>query len=97
MFDVEQTMLDTNLINNARKNVGYEKKEFLRNMRLSDDTQFQFMKGVSHLKGTPEVFDRLTRSTFLLESSVDIDLEEEWIFRLAEFGPTPPQNTKEFK
>ena len=96
LFDAEQTLLDTNLRDVARKNIGYEKKEFLRNMRLSDDTQFQFMKGVSHLKGTPEVFDRLTRSTFLLEASVDIDLQEEWMFRLAEFGPTPPQDTKEF-
>ena len=65
-------------------------------MRLSEDVQFQFMKGVSHLKGTPEVFNRLTRSTFLLEASVDINLEEEWMFRLGEFGPESKQTTKEF-
>ena len=95
-FASEQTVLNKDVINVARKNIGYEKKQFLRNMRLSEDVQFQFMKGVSHLKGTPEVFNRLTRSTFLLEASVDINLQEEWMFRLGEFGPSPPQTTKEF-
>ena len=95
-FASEQTGLNKDSINVARKNIGYEKKQFLRNMRLSEDVQFQFMKGVSHLKGTPEVFNRLTRSTFLLEASVDINLEEEWMFRLGEFGPESKQTTKEF-
>ena len=95
-FNVEESILNKNIINVARKNIGYEKKQFLRNMRLSDDSQFQFMKGVNHLKGTPEVFNRLTRSTFLLEASVDINLEEEWIFRLGEFGPETKQTTQEF-
>ena len=95
-FSSEETALNKDIINVARKNIGYEKKQFLRNMRLSEDVQFQFMKGVSHLKGTPEVFNRLTRSTFLLEASVDINLQEEWMFRLGEFGPTTTQTTKEF-
>ena len=95
-FASEETALNKDIINVARKNIGYEKKQFLRNMRLSEDVQFQFMKGVSHLKGTPEVFNRLTRSTFLLEASVDINLQEEWMFRLGEFGPTTTQTTKEF-
>ena len=95
-FASEQTALNKDIINVARKNIGYEKKQFLRNMRLSEDVQFQFMKGVAHLKGTPEVFNRLTRSTFLLEASVDINLQEEWMFRLGEFGPTTTQTTKEF-
>ena len=56
-FNVEQTVLNDNIIDIARKNIGYEKKQFLRNMRLSNDSQFQFMKGVSHLKGTPEDFN----------------------------------------
>ena len=38
----------------------------------------------------------MTRSTFLLEASVDINLEEEWMFRLGEFGPESKQTTKEF-
>ena len=96
LFDETQHLTDSNLSGVARKNIGYEKKQFLRNMRLSDDVQFQFMKGLLHKKGTPESFNRLIRSTFLLESSVDIDLEEEWMFRLGEFGPLPTQQTQEF-
>ena len=69
----------------ARHTIGYQTRDYLQNLAEDEVTQFRLYQGFIREKGTgnsiTKLFDKVGRS---IGSSVS--LEEEWAFKLGEFG-----------
>jgi len=96
-FNTEQTLVNSQFVDYARKNIGYDKQTFLRNMQLTGDVQYEFVHGLSKQLGTPNALDRLMRTTTLAGSNVSIDTKENWMISEGEFGASATQKTYEFQ
>ena len=96
-FNTEQTLVNSQFVDFARKNIGYDKQTFLRNMQLTGDVQYEFVHGLSKQLGTPNALDRLMRTTTLTGSNVSIDTKENWMINEGEFGASATQKTYEFQ
>jgi hypothetical protein len=84
MFDIEQADVK-NLRDYARHNIGFQQRDYLNNLLLSDTSQFEFYQGMIQQKGAPGVFSKLMRSTQASDHS-DIRFLEEWAIRIGAFG-----------
>ena len=69
----------------ARHLIGYEEKDYLVNLQLDDDVQYQFYQGAIREKGTEESIKKLLRSVFVT-SEQDITTYEEWALKIADYG-----------
>ncbi len=84
MFDVEKADNGT-LRDHARHIIGYDSRDYLSSLVLSEVEQFEFYQGMIHQKGAPGAFDKLLRSDFI-EQSRDLKFFEEWAIKIAEYG-----------
>lgn len=85
-FDIEEVD-NTVLRDHARHVVGYEKRDYLDNVLLSDTQQFEFYQGMIHQKGSPDVFNKLLRSKLVGEDR-NLKFLEEWAFKVGSYGAT---------
>lgn len=82
-FDIEQ--IDVSLLRDyARHNIGMQITDYFSNLLMSPNTQFEFYQGMIRAKGSPGVFNALTRST--VASNSPLEFLEEWGIRLGTFG-----------
>jgi hypothetical protein len=90
MFDIE--LADTGPMRDfARHLIGYQDRDYLRSLLVSDTTQFEFYQGMIQQKGAPGVFSKLLRSQRIRQDR-DLRFLEEWAFRAARFGvPSGPR------
>ena len=84
MFDIELADQPT-LRNYARHVVGFQTRDYLENLLVSDVEQFEFYQGMISQKGSPGVFQKLMRSNRASDNS-DLLFLEEWAIRLGEYG-----------
>lgn len=81
-----ETALDLERVENtARHLIGYEEKDYLVNLELDEDVQYQFYQGAIREKGTEESIKKLLRSSYVT-SEQDIVTYEEWALKIADFG-----------
>ena len=85
-FDVEDTVLNQNAVDAARHNLGYVTQDYLKNNLYNKDVSFEFWKGLIHKKGTPSAYKNLLRSLNVDNNLRDIDVQEEWMLKLGEYG-----------
>ena len=85
-FDVEDTVLNQNTVDAARHNLGYVTQDYLKNNLYNKDVSFEFWKGLIHKKGTPSAYKNLLRSLNVDNNLRDIDVQEEWMLKLGEYG-----------
>ena len=85
-FDVEDTVLNETTIDAARHNIGYVTQDYLKNNLFNKDVSFEFWKGLIHKKGTPSAYNNLLRSINIDNDVRDIDVQEEWMLKLGEYG-----------
>ena len=85
-FDVEDTVLNETTIDAARHNIGYVTQDYLKNNLFNKDVSFEFWKGLIHKKGTPSAYNNLLRSVNIDNDVRDIDVQEEWMLKLGEYG-----------
>lgn len=86
--DYHNTEIDIDRVNieeTARHLIGFENKEYLENLNLSGDVQFQFYQGMILQKGTIESINKLLRSKFVTQDQ-EIITHEEWAVKMADFG-----------
>jgi hypothetical protein len=78
----------------ARHAIGYQPREYLQNLAEDEITQFRIYQGFIREKGTAnsivKVFDKISRT-----QDDSVVLNEEWAFKLAQFGGT--DQIKEFE
>ncbi len=84
MFDIESPDRQ-DLRTYARHVIGFQTRDYLENLLLSNVEQFEFYQGMIQQKGTPGVFDKLTRSNRASNNS-NLQFLEEWAIRIDEFG-----------
>jgi hypothetical protein len=83
-----EVKLDVDLVESVAKHlIGYEEKDYLVNLELDDDVQYQFYQGAIREKGTEESIKKLLRSAYVTLEQ-DIDTYEEWALKLADYGAT---------
>src|SRR3569833_144119 len=89
MFDIE-TPDRADLRDYARQVIGFQRRDYLENLLLSDIEQFELYQGLVQQKGAPGVFEKLARSNRAANNS-DLQFLEEWAIRINEFGaPVDP-------
>ena len=80
----------------ARHAIGYQPREYLKNLSEDSITQFQLYQGFIREKGTnnaiTKVFNKLSRA-----GTDSIELNEEWAFRIGQFGGTDQVSTIEIQ
>jgi hypothetical protein len=90
MFDIERAD-DPTLRDYARHVVGFQKRDYLTALNLSDTQQFEFYQGLIQNKGSVGAFDRLLRSNIIGQNR-NLQFREEWAVRIGEYGANLPFN-----
>lgn len=84
MFDIEGASTGV-LREHARHLIGYEKRDYLDNLLLSETQQFEFYQGLIHQKGAPNALNRLLRSQYIGQER-DLRFLDEWAIKLSSYG-----------
>ena len=84
MFDIEKAD-NVQLSNHARHVIGYDSRDYLSSLVLSEIEQFEFYQGMIHQKGAIGAFNKLLRSD-TIEQQNSLNFFEEWAFKIDEYG-----------
>lgn len=82
----------------AKKTIGFQKLPNMERLLIDDRNIFDFYKGMLREKGTRRSFGKLNRSNYIMNNnSSEIDLYENWAFKLGTFGYVSNNYLMEFK
>ena len=97
-YSVEGSTQNTRLQATARHSVGMDGASALSRIIDNPATQFEFQRPAVRQKGTPAAYSKLLRTSLVDEYSSDSILaDEEWMFKLGDFGNIESINSWEFK
>jgi hypothetical protein len=82
MYDTSSVFEDQNVSDHALSLYGYSKKSYMDDMDYTDKTQFNFWRGMVHMKGTNMSFDAFKNGNRF----DDARLDEYWAFKIADYG-----------
>ena len=86
-YDIDASTVGTNFRDAALHVIGYQKRDYLNNLGVSESNQVKLYQGMIKQKGTTNAIDRLLRST-TVSTDQTFDTYEEWAFKVGEFGST---------
>lgn len=95
LYDTEVPLDNPEMENAARHLIGFETREYLDQIQVSGDTQFKFYQGMISEKGTIQPMTKILRSQYI-DGNENIEIYEEWAFKLAEFGSIENNTMLEF-
>lgn len=87
--------VDKQMYDEARSTFGFTQKEYLRELDILDDDQFEFYKGMIQNKGTSNSLSQIARSSAVVQG--EITVFDEWALRVADFGDTENDQSIELK
>ena len=79
----------------ARGLFGYQEREYLNNLELEDDDQFEFYKGMLQSKGTLPSLSKLAKSKNII--SGEMAVYDEWAIKVGDFGDLENDQSIELK
>lgn len=82
MYDANKVYDDKNTSDHALALFGYNKKGYMADMDYTEKTQYNFWRGMIHMKGTNMSFDAFKNGNRF----DDAKLDEYWAFRIADYG-----------
>lgn len=82
MYDANKVYDDKVASDHALALFGYNKKDYMENMDYTDKTQYNFWRGMIHMKGTNMSFDAFKNGNRF----DDARLDEYWAYRIADYG-----------
>ena len=85
------------IVNVARFNSGYNKPDWATDLKLDDDTAFEFVKGTKKYRGTRFALEAFMRNNQLFGASSTAELYEQWAVRTADYGDIRSRDTVEFE
>ena len=86
IFDINKdNLVEKNWRTYGYHNIGYQNREYLDQLIISEKSQLNFYQGMIGEKGTKNSFNRLLRSEFITKTS-DLFFYEEWAFRVGQYG-----------
>lgn len=95
-YDLDAAGVQTSQRDLARHAIGYQPRQYLENIAQDEISQYKLYQGFIREKGTAnaitKIFDKLTRT-----DQPGIVLNEEWAFRVGNFGGVDQVNEYEFK
>ena len=87
--------VEKQLYEKARGLFGYEEKEYLNNLEVDDDTQFEFYSGMIHEKGTTPALSKIAKSNNIVQGEMTV--YDEWAVKVGEFGDLENDQAIELK
>lgn len=87
---VEKQLYDT-----SRAMYGYSEREYLRELDILDEEQFDFYRGMIQSKGTQTSLTQIARSSAVVDGNVTV--YDEWALRAGDFGDTENEQSVELK
>ena len=87
--------VEKQLYEKARGLFGYEEKEYLNNLEVDDDTQFEFYSGMIHEKGTIPALSKIAKSNNIVQGEMTV--YDEWALKVGEFGDLENDQAIELK
>lgn len=96
-YAAEGSTQNSRLTETARHSIGVENSGAIANLIDNQNTLFEFTKSVIRQKGTPAAFSKILRSAAVEGVLDNILADEEWMFKLGEFGNVNSINSWEFK
>jgi hypothetical protein len=84
-YDVDEYLFGTNLNAASKKLIGYENKNYFKNLLFDDRDSVQFYIGSIREKGTSKSINKLLRNNYVRNIS-NIDINEEWAIRIGDYG-----------
>lgn len=79
----------------SRALFGYTERDYLTELDIIDDQQFDFYKGMIQSKGTDSSLTRIGRSKTVAEGNISV--YSEWALRVADFGDTESDQSLELQ
>ena len=93
LYDSDKVFENSKTSKHALSLLGFNLKEYMADLDLTDKTQFNFWRGLIHMKGTNEsVSAFLNNGKFL-----DTELDEFWAYKVAEYGDSRSKFFPELK
>lgn len=84
-FYDDDEILPTNYAQLQKKLVGFQNRDYFRNLQIDGRDAFKFYNGLLKDKGTAKSINKLLRNTFIQNVS-DIRVNEEWALKIGEYG-----------
>ena len=95
-FDVDNLLPQSDIRNSALHNIGWQNREYLSNLGLSDTAQAKFYQGMIAQKGTQESVDKLLKSNEISDTET-FDVYEQYAFKIGNFGAVEQKQDIEIK
>lgn len=93
MYDPNIAFENSVISKQAFSLLGFSLKDYMSDLDLTDKTQFNFWRGLVHMKGTNESIDAfLNNGRF-----ADTELDEFWAYKIAEYGDSRSKVFPELK
>lgn len=79
----------------SRALFGYQQRDYLSELDIDDDTQFEFYQGILQNKGTSSSLTKISQSGAVVQGNVSVF--DEWALRVGNFGDTDRNQSIELK
>ena len=96
-YAAEGSTQNSRLVETARHSIGVQNTGAIANLIDNPNNVFEFNKSVIRQKGTPAAFNKILRGAVVNSSLDNILADEEWMFKLGEFGNVDSITSWEFK
>lgn len=84
-YDVDNYLFGENLNAASKHLIGYESRQYFKNLLFDDRDSVQFYIGSIREKGTKKNINKLLRNDYVKNIS-NIDINEEWAIRIGDYG-----------
>lgn len=95
-FDTDSMNVERDTDKAGKGQIGFRNREYLENIGLDDTSQIKFYQGMLKNKGTTEALDKLIKAK-LTNLDQEINVYEEWGFRVGEYGSIDSNQVIEFQ
>jgi hypothetical protein len=96
-YGVEGYVQNSQLLKTARHSTGLQYTGALTELIDNQNNLFEFSKSLIRQKGTPSAYNKILRSVAIEGASDTIMPDEEWMFKLGEFGNIDSIQSWEFR
>jgi hypothetical protein len=87
MYDVDSNVVNEKIQSHSSNLIGYQERSYLTDLGINSTSQTKFYQGYIRDKGTTDAITALTSATFN-NLMGDVQVNEEWAFRVGEYGAT---------
>lgn len=93
IYDAESAFDNPDISKYALALFGYQRKDYFKELGVSDKTQFNFWRGMIQAKGTNMAVDAFLNN----QAYQDAKIDEYWAFKIAEYGDARTKSYPELK